>query len=184
MFWFGNKNRKALDHLRVNHPEEVGFSDEDLQKLPNVFRNLLTAQGSTLEALEKYVRCPLKATVSQGEKASGILSRAVYLETGDGEIVSLGLSTVNPRMLPEDARTALLEGKMPLGRLLEEYKVEHDRIIVEASTIRKYNDNWASAHLLGDGPHYGRTYTIFHSKGPIFIADVKEIFSNGLYFIV
>jgi chorismate-pyruvate lyase len=182
MFGFGNRKGKALDCLRVSHPEEMALSDEEFRSLMPPYAELLTDRGYTLDFLEKRLQTQLKATVSQQKSKGGLLSRAIYLETNEGKGAAAGLSTINPEALPAEAKAELLEGKTPLGKLLQKYGVSHNRIMPgETATIRKYDSNWASAYLLGEGPHYGRTYTIFHAGRPVFIADIKEIFSNDLF---
>jgi chorismate-pyruvate lyase len=144
------------------------------------YRSLLVHQGDMTPALENHYRKTIHIRRLQAHnKRSGYTREVVLLLDGSERPVEFGAIKIYLEHFSEPARKEILKGKLPLGAIMREYKVEHgsrpkaflqiqsDGLINEALSLPK--TMWL----------YGRRNTLITMTGEP-LAEIVEILSPAL----
>lgn len=98
------------------------------ERLPEPARALLVHDDGLTPTLERYLGCRLALRVLSDRRVGAQLFRHVQLvDAGAGRLASFGaIHLILDRFAP-DARTRILDGRVPLGTILREHAVAHAR---------------------------------------------------------
>ncbi|MEI7775534.1 MAG: hypothetical protein WCK17_12255 [Verrucomicrobiota bacterium] len=119
---------RLLDPLRrFRVMEEARFIECQPEEIPQVFRNLLVHSGDMTSKLAAFHQCQIALEVLQcGEGMEGQYNREVILRNaGTGEAVEYGAIEIFLETVPEVLRMNVIEGKIPLGGLLNTHGVRY-----------------------------------------------------------
>ncbi|WP_375772026.1 hypothetical protein NR798_14430 [Archangium gephyra] len=96
------------------------------EQMPAPYRELLVHDGTMTQTLEGFLGQRLALRVLAQERRGSSLWRQVLLtESVGGRPVELGAIQIDLTCFDEQARTLVLEGRVPLGRLLEDSRLEY-----------------------------------------------------------
>jgi chorismate-pyruvate lyase len=103
-------------HLTVVEPKQM----------PSPYRELLVHDGTMTQMLEGFLGQRLALRVLAQERTGSSLWRQVVLtESVGGRPVELGAIRIDLTCFDERAMALVLEGRVPLGRLLEDSRLEY-----------------------------------------------------------
>lgn len=117
-----------LDPLRRFRPtEDAHFIMCEPDEIPEVLRSLLVHTGDMTSKLEKYHSSKITLEVLQsGRGDAGHYYREVLLRSANsGEAVEYGAIEIFLEALPDPVQREIIEGKIPLGGLLNSYGVHY-----------------------------------------------------------
>ena len=113
----------TFDHLyrlfpdSPDRPEAVEVSAEDV---PEPYQKLLVHTHHMTVTVEQYYGSPVDVRVLSCRREGDEYARKILLALKDdpANVVQFGLVRIDLGVCPEAVRTAILEGKTPLGRVL------------------------------------------------------------------
>ena len=113
----------TFDHLyrlfpdSPDRPEAVEVSAEDV---PEPYQKLLVHTHHMTVTVEQYYGSPVGVRVLSRRREGDEYARKILLSLKDdpANVVQFGLVRIDLGVCPEAVRTAILEGKTPLGRVL------------------------------------------------------------------
>jgi chorismate-pyruvate lyase len=144
--------------------------------VPEPFRRLLVHERDMTSTLEAFLGQALSLEVLETRVEGDCLSREVVL-TGerDGVPAEFGAIRIHLDRLPEpEARSRVVEGQRPLGRILRDLAIEHRCRPVSFFHVDTDDVMRSALALRGDGPLYGRHNLLF-GAGEALMAEVTEI---------
>lgn len=156
----------------------VTFVEPD--ELPEHERWLLVHDIDMTPRLRDGHGCSIDLDVHAKARIGNYLVRAsVLTRRRDGKPVEFGAIGIHLDLLPEEAQTLVIEGRIPFGAILEQYQVPHSshprgffRIAVDARLAELLGAT--SGQIL-----FGRCNELRHGSGRV-LADVVEVLPRGL----
>ena len=169
-----------LDYLMPLHfflgamfPLDVTFIPGE--EMPDPERHLLVHASDMTPRLQDYHGTQLDLTVHTKKQSTDYLMRAVVLVRRDnGKPVEFGAIGIRLGAFSPEAREEVIEGKVPLGAILQNHGIPH------SSNPRAYfriqiDDRLTDVlHAESGGEHYGRCNELRDPDGLVF-ADIVEI---------
>lgn len=177
--------RGSLAVLPLIHPLDDFYTQAGLalplveialpETLPEAERKLLVHEGDMTSALMQFYGSGLHLEVLRCETRGESYLREVVLHLNDSnEAVEFGAIKIQLDLLPSCARRAILEGRVPLGQILKDFKVSYTSRpkaflkVVPDAFIRK------ALRMLGSPVVWGRRNTLsLPDRGPF--AEIVEI---------
>lgn len=143
--------------------------------VPEPYRTLLVHNGDMTSRLEAHHGSAIKLRVLHLEKTPEIYRREVLLLTTEGELpVEYGAIEINLAAFPEPLRSEILDGKLPLGGLLNAHGFDYRsqprgflRVLPDLTLCRLFGVKAASAF-------YGRSNVLLGADG-IVLAQIVEV---------
>jgi chorismate-pyruvate lyase len=174
-----SQRAKLLDPLAQFYPES-GLSlpsavEVDGSGVPEPYRSLLVHQHDmtpTLEAAYQqriYLRL-LKRIVS----GDVVLRQVVLVLDSDEQPVEFGAIRIHLKRLSTEARQQILEGRLPLGRVLQDSGIEHRSRPAAYFHVEPDPQICAALNLKSAQRLYGRRNRLFIPSGEV-LAEVVEI---------
>lgn len=146
------------------------------EDVPEPFRGLLVHRGDMTSRLENFHRGPIGLRVMQSrmEEEMFYCREVVLLRTSDGGPVEYGAIEIFLGVLPEAVRERILEGKRPLGGILNAARVPYHSEPV--AFFRMEPSPWIASIFEGGvgKPLYGRCNALVLEGGEL-IAKIVEI---------
>jgi chorismate-pyruvate lyase len=143
--------------------------------VPEPYRTLLVHQRDMTPTLAGAYGRNIQLRVMRKELRDHVYARQIILETaGNGEVVLFGAIMIYLERFPPSARRLVLEGRQPLGGILQSEGVSHTSrpeayIRVEADTLIQEALGLTGPHIL-----YGRRNALWDSSQQA-LAQVVEI---------
>ncbi len=98
----------------------------DAESIPEPYRSLLVHENDMTPTLEAaYGQRIHIRLVSRKVEADLLLRQVVLVLASDERPVEFGAIRIQLNQLPAAARARVLEGKLPLGRLLQDFHLQH-----------------------------------------------------------
>lgn len=99
----------------------------EAEGLPQPCRQLLFHEGDMTTRLENFFRASVRVRVLRSSNDGKVYFREVVLETDQqpARPVEYGAIEIQLKNLPEFARDAVIEGKMPLGAILNQGRIPY-----------------------------------------------------------
>lgn len=144
-------------------------------EVPEPYRHLLVHQSDMTPRLREYHGSALGLEVIDRQVSDLFVMRLVVLHRLDNHApVEIGAIGIQLEAFEPHTRAAILEGKIPLGAILERDKVLHDSAPKAYFSIEA--DEFIAALLkISPGTKlYGRCNALSHDGGIVF-ADIVEI---------
>lgn len=147
----------------------------DGEAVPEPYRTLLVHQNDMTPTLEGFHRSPVHLDVLGRRRKGDAYFREVILRLDDGnQPVEFGAIRINLDLFTPTAREQILKERLPLGRILHEYKIAHSSR--PSAYLRLATDKLINSVLELNGAQvlYGRRNTLFDpNKRPL--AEIVEI---------
>jgi chorismate-pyruvate lyase len=143
--------------------------------VPEPYRTLLVHQRDMTPTLAEAYGRSIHLRLIRKELRDEVYSRQIILETeGSGEVVLFGAIEIHLAHFPALARELVLEGKQPLGSILESHGVPHASR--PEAYFRVASDAVIERALRLSAPHvlYGRRNVLWNASGHA-LAHVVEI---------
>jgi chorismate-pyruvate lyase len=153
-------------------PAVVEVKDENI---PEPYRSLLVHERDMTPTLESAYQQRIHLRLLRRKILQDVLLRQVVLVTDKSdEIVEFGAIRIHLKVFPDAARQTILEGRLPLGRVLHDFRIEHRSQPVAYFQVA--DDPWISdtLHLTSVQRLYGRRNCLLMLTGEI-MAEVVEI---------
>ena len=153
-------------------PEVAELSPDDV---PQPYHGLLVHQSDMTSTLEKFFHQRVHLDVLQTREEDGVLYREVILVgDNDGHPTEFGAIRIHLDRFADEARRLILEGHLPLGRVLADEAVEY-RCCPQRFFCWE-GDALTSRVFSLDGPHrlYGRHNILERPNGDP-LAEAVEI---------
>ncbi len=118
--------------------DELGkFQAVEAYQMPEAYRRLLAHNNHMTVTVEAYHGCPVDVEVLEAQWAQPIYRRKILLRrTCDRKCVQFGLVWLNTAFLTEQVRQKILDGQIPLGRVLIEHGVLREVFLRELFEIQ------------------------------------------------
>ena len=147
----------------------------DAESIPEPYRRLLVHENDmtlTLEAAyEQRIHIRL---VSRKAEADVLLRQVVLVLDSDERPVEFGAIRIQLNQLPAHARARVLEGKLPLGRLLQDFNVHHRSQPAAYFAVKADRQIGEALAIPSRQQLYGRRNKLLMPSGPV-LAEVVEI---------
>ncbi len=147
----------------------------DGESMPEPYRRLLVHFGDMTSRLEQFHQAPMKLRVLHREVVGDTYRREVLLcAQNSGRPVEYGAIEINLPAFPADVRELILEGRMPLGGLLNVHGIRY--YSRPRAFFRFTADPLMTAHfdLQGTPVLYGRSNTLL-DKADRILAQIVEV---------
>jgi len=142
-------------------------------EIPAPYRRLLVHDRDMTPVLESYWGSELHLEVLARAEARGELFRHVILRTKEAKAASFGAIRIRLGAFPPEAAKAISEGRVPLGAILRDYRIEHRsaptgffRMAANALTRQAFGPADTAVH-------YGRHNELLAPQG--LLAEVVEV---------
>ena len=121
------KQFSPVAHFLKSQAEDIPeFSILEADQIPVPYRELLVHNGDMTSRLEACHQSSICLKLLKLDKTDDVIFREVQLQTeNDYKTVEYGIIEINLLPFPTPLRNEILEGKKPLGGLLNEYKFEY-----------------------------------------------------------
>lgn len=145
------------------------------EAVPQPYRSLLVHPDDMTSTLEKFHRSRIHLELLRTDRAGEFYFREVLLVLDDGgRAVEFGAIKINLALFDEASRERVLEGKIPLGRILNESGLKYTSspksfLRIEADAFMR-----DALKLTGSGALYGRRNTLSNERGES-LAEIVEI---------
>lgn len=143
--------------------------------MPEPYRGLLVHNGDMTSRLEKFHGAPMKLRVLQCEHEGNTYRREVLLCAQDtGLPVEYGAIAIDLTQFTEPLRSLILEGRQPLGGLLNRHAVRYRS--EPRAFLKLAPDSAMDAHFELTGGHtlYGRCNVLLGERDQI-LARIVEV---------
>ena len=143
--------------------------------VPEPYRTLLVHRGDMTSRLEEFHRAPMKLRVLHREVNGDTYRREVLLCAQDSGLpVEYGAIEINLAAFDEPLRALILEGRQPLGGLLNRHGVRYRS--EPRAFLKLAPDSVMDAHFDLDGAHtlYGRSNVLL-GDGEWVLARIVEV---------
>jgi chorismate-pyruvate lyase len=151
------------------------LSKVDGLTVPEPYKSLLVHQNDMTPTLEKFYKSSIHLQVLGRRRMQDAYYREVLLLLdGSEQPVEFGAIKINLNLFPTKARDEILQERLPLGRILAEYKIPHasrPRAFIKIASDRLINDvmKISGAQIL-----FGRRNTLFDPQNRP-LAEIVEI---------
>jgi chorismate-pyruvate lyase len=153
----------------------------EAQEMPQPYRRLLVHENPMTLTLEETYHRSLRLHVLKSALFGNVLVRQVVLVLdGDGKAVEFGGIKIHLEHFPPQARQLVLEGKQPLGSILDSQGIERTGIPQYYFQVMADALIADALHLKGPCLLYGRRNTLLDSSQRT-LAEIVEILppANG-----
>ena len=143
--------------------------------MPAPYRSLLVHQGDMTSRLEKFHGAPMKLRVLHSEAEGDTYRREVLLCAQDSGLpVEYGAIAIDLAQFAEPLRSLILEGRQPLGGLLNRHAVRYRS--EPRAFLKLAPDSAMDAHFELEGAHtlYGRCNVLLGERDQI-LARIVEV---------
>jgi chorismate-pyruvate lyase len=143
--------------------------------VPEPYRTLLVHQGDMTSRLEKFHGAPMKLRILHSEHEGNTYRREVLLCAQDSGLpVEYGAIAIDLSQFAEPLRSLILEGRQPLGGLLNHHAVRYRS--EPRAYLKLAPDTAMDAHFELDGAHtlYGRCNVLLGDRDQI-LARIVEV---------
>jgi len=143
--------------------------------MPEPYRALLVHENDMTPTLERHYGARIHLKVLRSVQRDGFYFREVVLHLdGSEQPVEFGANKVTLRLFPTAARELILGEHVPLGTILEDFKIAHT--CHPSAYLRLGSDDLISQSLGLSGPQalYGRRNTLRDPQGRV-LSEVVEI---------
>lgn len=143
--------------------------------MPEPFRTLLVHHGDMTSRLEEFHRAPMTLRVLHRETSGDAYRREVLLcKADDGSPVEYGAIEINLAAFDEPLRAEILEGRQPLGGLLNRRGIRYRS--EPRGFLKLAPDSSMGAHFGLAGSHtlYGRSNVLLGDGGRV-LARIVEV---------
>jgi len=192
------KDQYVYDPLQGFIPKEVAglmpLNDVRFQEMDPFLRVLLVTDGTVTKFLEAYLWEPISVErclqeeillkrdvpllgVKEGE--SVILRRILLRGVGSGKAYTFAESLIRIHLLEEDVQKDLLEGRLGIGELLRDRRLETYREILEFGKEKAGEELALYFKIKSDDPIYYRRYRITIKGLPV-ILITERFFEDHL----
>jgi chorismate-pyruvate lyase len=147
--------------------------------MPETARRLLVHENDMTPTLERFHGARIHLKVLRSVQQDGFYFREVVLcLDGSERPVEFGANKVNLSLFPAGARELILGEHVPLGTILEDFKIAHT--CHPSAYLRVGSDDLISESLglVGQPELYGRRNTLRDSQGQV-LSEVVEILAPG-----
>ncbi len=147
----------------------------DGSEMPEPYRSLLVHNGDMTSRLEEFHGAPMTLRVLQREADADAYRREVLLCAQDSGLpVEYGAIEINLAAFDEPLRALILEGRQPLGGLLNEHAVSYRS--EPRAFLKLAPDSVMDAHFDLEGAHtlYGRSNALLGNDGRV-LARIVEV---------
>ena len=172
-----------------------GFSETparhtvNLLEVPPFLRMILVADGTVTKLLEAFFLTPIQIRIIAQDVTDAdpfetgaseqVLSRAVVLDNAAlGQTYGYATSFTVLRSLGPELREALLTGRIGIGALLRQQRMETFREHVSIRT-REAGDSAGPLQISSGAPVVERTYRIFTNRKPL--VQICEVFPIEIF---
>lgn len=146
-----------------------------LEGLPEPYRSLLAHQDDMTGTLETAYRDRVRLRVLRRRNSGGVLLREVVLVLeGNDRPVEFGVIRIHLLRLPAAARSDVLEGTLPLGRILQDHRVEYESRPLDFFQVEAGAEMKDALGLAGSPTLYGRRNRLLMPANGL-LAEVIEI---------
>ncbi len=146
-----------------------------LEGLPEPYRSLLAHQNDMTGTLETAFRDRVRLRVLRRRNSGGVLLREVVLVLeGNDRPVEFGVIRIHLLRLPAAARSDVLEGTLPLGRILQDHRVEYKSRPLDFFQVEAGAEMKDALSLAGSPTLYGRRNRLLTPANGL-LAEVIEI---------
>jgi chorismate-pyruvate lyase len=167
----------TFDHLYSLFPASPDRSDAvevSSNDVPQPYHRLLVHKHHMTITVEQFYRSPVDVRVLSCRRVGNEYARKILLATQDtGRVVQFGLVRINLAVCTEQVRSEILEGKIPLGRVL----IQHNMLRrIEPAAFLRVSLAATMAEWFGvdEGTTtYGRLGVIYTGDRPV--VEVLEI---------
>jgi chorismate-pyruvate lyase len=143
--------------------------------IPEPYRRLLVHQHDMTPTLEAAYQQRIHLRLLKRKVSGDVLLRQVVLVLdSDEKPVEFGAIRIQLKHLPAEARRLILEGKLPLGRVLQDFGVEHSSRPVAYFQVVADPQIREALHLTGAQRLYGRRNRLLMQSNEV-LAEVVEI---------
>ena len=143
--------------------------------MPEPYRTLLVHNGDMTSRLEEFHRAPMTLRVLHRETDGDAYRREVLLCAQDSGLpVEYGAIEINLAAFAEPLRVLILEGRQPLGGLLNRHEIRYRS--EPRAFLKLAPDSLMDAHFDLDGAHtlYGRS-NVLRGDGDRVLARIVEV---------
>ena len=143
--------------------------------MPEPYRALLVHQGDMTSRLEEFHRAPMKLRVLHRETTGDAYRREVLLCKADSGLpVEYGAIEINLAAFDEPLRALILEGRQPLGGLLNHHAIRYRS--EPRAFLKLAPDSAMDAHFELEGAHtlYGRCNILLGDRDQV-LARIVEV---------
>ena len=143
--------------------------------IPEPYRTLLVHNGDMTSRLEEFHRAPMTLRVLHRETDGDAYRREVLLCKADsGRPVEYGAIEINLAAFAEPLRVLILEGRQPLGGLLNRHEIRYRS--EPRAFLKLAPDSVMDAHFDLDDAHtlYGRSNVLL-GDGGLVLARIVEV---------
>lgn len=168
---------RLLDPLRrFRIMEEARFIECQPEHMPEVFRSLLVHSGDMTSKLAAFHKCEIALEVLQcGKGEQGQYNREVILRNADTfEAVEYGAIEIFLDAVPEFLRAKIIEGKIPLGGLLNAHGVRYYSVPQAFFCIRDEPFLCQLLRAPSESEFYGRC-NILRTENESVLARILEV---------
>lgn len=174
-----NQNQPAPDPLGQVYAESdlslPGIVSIKVEGLPEPYRSLLAHSDDMTGTLEIAYGDRIRLRVLRRRNSGEVLLREVVLVLeGNDRPVEFGAIRIQLDRLSAGARGAVLEGKLPLGRILQDYRVEYRSRPLEFFRVQADAEMKKALGLDGSPTLYGRRNRLLTPADGL-LAEVIEI---------
>ncbi|MFN8006395.1 MAG: hypothetical protein U0V70_05110 [Terriglobia bacterium] len=144
-------------------------------QLPEPYRTLLVHESDMTRTLEKHHGQPLRLRLLKRQLQGDEYMRQVLLVTEHGKkVVEFGAIKIHLQYFPSAARILVLQGKLPLGGILNEAKITY---LSQPIAYLQVTPDFIIQRALGlkdSTPLYGRRNVLIDASQQI-LADILEL---------
>lgn len=117
----------TLDHLYnlfPDSPDRPDAVDVPADDVPQPYHRLLVHTHHMTVTVEKFYHAPVDVKVLTSRRVGNEYARKILLATrDDGKVVQFGLVRINLGVCPEAVRNEIIDGRIPLGRVLIQHNM-------------------------------------------------------------
>jgi len=145
------------------------------ESIPEPYRNLLVHEDDMKPTLEAAYRQRIHLRLVNRKVEGDVMLRQVVLVLdSDERPVEFGAIRIQLQHLPPEARQLVLEGRLPLGRVLQEFCIQHNSRPVAYFEVRADALIGEALQTPGLQRLYGRRNRLLMPAGEL-LAEVVEI---------
>jgi chorismate-pyruvate lyase len=161
---------RARDHRPLPIVQVIDGAD-----MPGPYRDLLVHTGDMTSRLEAFHKAPMKLRVLNLDRTPHAYRREVLLCAQDtGVPVEYGANEVNLDAFDESLRNEILDGRLPLGGLLNRYGIKYRseprafiRVLPDLTLCKMFGVDVAAAF-------FGRCNSLLDQNGTV-LARIVEV---------
>jgi len=165
-----------LDQFYLASGEPLPVAAEiDGESMPEPYRSLLVHNDDMTPTLEASYGQRIHLRLLNRKVEDDVMLRQVVLVSDrDEQPVEFGAIRIQLKFLPLEARQFVLEGRLPLGRVLQDFRIRHDSRPAAYFQVRADALIGEALQTAGLQLLYGRRNRLLLTSGEV-LAEVVEI---------